>query len=102
MQLSLHLKTPTASHTRDLIALLTAKGWQTRRQIGEALNWNEWFIRLVAASDETRIIRGQSGFNVIEKCTAEEIQYAANQRVSQGKREIRTGMSWLKQLAKRK
>jgi hypothetical protein len=85
---------PSVVHLNALVSHLRVTGWQTRRQLVDALGWTDRDIRAVAAMDERLIVRGQKGFNASENCTVEELREAAKQRIAQGRKDIRTGISW--------
>lgn len=92
---------PTASNVLELTSLLARKGWQTRAQIEVALLWNPRFIRAVAQLAGNKIVRGQKGFNVIEKCTDDEIVEAMWQRFAQARKERETAEMYKAVLSER-
>ena len=102
--------TPDHSNVRWLLRLLKEHGWQTRREIAEAIrtdgltvsaSYSERWVRAVAEAAGAKIVKGQAGFNHIDNCTIEEILHAANQSISQGKLMIKYGIA-LKQQAHRR
>lgn len=56
-----------------LRAHLMSHGWQTRREICAALQWEERKVRDVAESLGTEIVRCQLGFKLTEMVTREDI-----------------------------
>ena len=47
-------------------------GWQTRRQICDALAWSERKVREVAESLGVEVVRGQAGFKLTSAVTRED------------------------------
>jgi hypothetical protein len=84
-----------------LRAWLAARGWQTRKQLVEALGWSERKIRDVAELMGSEIVRGQNGFKLTEHISREDLPVAVqacDAAISQGKRMIRYGFQLKKRL----
>ena len=57
----------------DLRAHLMSHGWQTRREICEALHWEERKLREVSESMGTEVVRCQLGFKLLDQLTRDDI-----------------------------
>lgn len=85
----------TSDDVETLRDFLAPRGWQTRRQITFALDWNERKIRDVAESLGADVVRGQLGFKLAATLQREDLSVAAqaaDAAISQGKRMIRYGL----------
>lgn len=73
---------------------LRANGWQTRRQLCQALGWEERKVRSIAEALGDEIVRGQAGFKLVSMIERDELGKAVqarDQAIAQGKRMIRYG-----------
>lgn len=77
-----------------LVSLLDERGWLTREQIGELLDWTERHIRAVAEAAPQLIVRGQRGFNTVRGASADELSACAGPFESQGKKMLAAALVW--------
>lgn len=63
----------TEADQANLRAHLASHGWQTRRELCQALAWDERKVRDVAESLGTSIVRCQLGFKLTDTCTREDL-----------------------------
>jgi hypothetical protein len=76
-------------------------GWQTRRQICDALKWPDRKVRDVAEAMGTEIVRCQLGFKLWDQLTREDISAAkqgADAALSQAKKMEAYGLGLLRKL----
>ena len=76
-------------------------GWQTRRQLCEALGWSERQVRETAEALGADVVRGQAGFKLTETIGRNELSLAlqsADASISQGKIMIRYGLALKRRL----
>ena len=88
MQLEMFAQGVTQAHVDELLRLLRVNGWLTRRQLGPLTGWAERSIRSVAEQAGTEVVRGPRGFNVVERCSLDEIEHCAAIAESQGKKMV--------------
>jgi hypothetical protein len=84
-----------------LRARLATHGWQTRKQLVEALGWSERKIRDVAELMGSEIVRGQNGFKLTDQIGRDDLPAAVQAyqaAISQGKRMMRYGFQLKKRL----
>lgn len=87
-QLEMFAEGVTEAHVEELLRLLRTNGWLTRRQIKALVGWAERTTRAVAEAAGAEVVRGPRGFNVIEKCSLDEIEHCAGIAESQGKKMV--------------
>lgn len=56
----------------ELMRHLDRRGWLTRRQIAQALEWDDRTIRSVVEASEGAILAGQRGYKLTRQATREE------------------------------
>lgn len=77
-------------------AFLLSHGWQTRRQLCEALGWTERTIREVAEACGADVVRGQLGFKLTDQLTREDLTVAlkaSDAAMAQGRKQFRYGVA---------
>jgi hypothetical protein len=80
---------------------LLTHGWQTRRQLSEALGWSERKIRDVAELCGAEVVRCQQGFKLFDQLTREELgaaQQAADAALSQSNKQRAYALALLHKL----
>jgi len=60
----------------NLRAHLIGHGWQTRREIRDALQWDDRKIRAVAESLGTDVVRCQLGYKLTDMCSRDDVSAA--------------------------
>ena len=68
--------------------LISVNGWQTRRELCQALGWEERKVRAVAQAMGGNVIRGQLGYKLTDACTRDDLalmQQAADAAASQSR-----------------
>jgi len=60
----------------NLRAHLMSRGWQTRRECCETLQWDERKLRAVAETLGTDVVRCQLGYKLTESLTREDVSAA--------------------------
>jgi hypothetical protein len=76
-------------------------GWQTRRQICEALAWTERQVRINAEALGSEIVRGQAGFKLTSRITREDLEMAvqaADAALSQSRKMAEYGLALKRRL----
>jgi len=81
-----------------LVALLHQYDHLTRRQLCQLTGWTERDVRALAEAAGDDVVRGQAGFSMFYKSTADEILVAAEIAISQGKKMIRYGVALKRRL----
>jgi hypothetical protein len=93
----------SASDQERLRVLLYHRGWQTRRQLCDALGWTERQVRDVAESLGADIIRGQAGFKLTAQLHRDSPDIplalqAADAAISQARKMCHYGISLRREL----
>ena len=86
----------TEAHVGELLALLRANGWLTRRQLRSLTGWAERTIRAVAEAAGAQVVRGPRGFNLGEQCSLDELKHCGEIAIAQGTKMIHYGHELLK------
>ncbi len=85
----------------ELRSHLKLHGWQTRKELSLRFGWSERYIRELAESLGSEIVRGQAGFKLTDSIEREDLAQAlqaADAFLSQGKRMIRYALALKKRL----
>jgi hypothetical protein len=80
---------------------LEAHGWQTRRQICEALSWTERQVRINAEALGSEVVRGQAGFKLTAQITRQDMEMAlqaADAALSQSRKMADYGLALKRRL----
>src|SRR5437870_2974869 len=94
MELGEHQIDEADLRVAQLLNLLRLNGWQTRKDIAAYFLWDERTVRAVAEAAGTKVVRGQKGFNHIDRTTPEELNACAGPFMSQGKHMFKIGLAW--------
>lgn len=78
----------TEAHVEELVSLLHAHGWLTRRDLKERRGWSPRFVRSIAEAAGDRVVRGPRGYNAFENCSLDEIEHCAAIAEGQGTKMI--------------
>lgn len=63
----------TEADLANFRSVLMSRGWQTRRELCQALNWDERKVRDVAESLGAEVVRCQLGFKLTSTCTSSDL-----------------------------
>jgi hypothetical protein len=83
----------TEPEQANLRAHLLSHGWQTRRDLCTALNWDERKLRAVAESLGADIVRCQLGYKLTDTITREEFS-AAIQGCDAAESQAKKQLAW--------
>ncbi len=79
----------TETDQSEFRALLIARGWTTRKEVCEALGWDERKLRAVAQSLGGEVVRCQLGYKLTAHCASREdlgwVKQAADAAASQAR-----------------
>ena len=94
LQLELdQVKEPSEEMVHQFIGHLAVSGWQTRRQLTQALAVSARRVRALAEAAGVEVVRGPKGFACFENVDADEARHCAEIAISQGKKMIRWGVA---------
>lgn len=63
----------TEADQANLRGHLMSHGWQTRKELCQALGWDDRKVRDVAETLGTEIVRCQMGFKLLDQCNREDL-----------------------------
>ena len=94
LELPLCKLTPKATPDllRELKYYLAGRGWVNARQISQDKGWSDRLIRKLAEMSEGQILGAQAGYRLTVEADVEDIDHAANQLISQGKKMIQRAL----------